>query len=77
MSDLKYCPKQAQRTRRNIVKMGAIAAPVLLANLGGNRPVAAYDAENGASGDTTSSLSALVFQDWRPPRLFRRRDVER
>ena len=48
MSESKYCPKQARRTRRNIVKMGAIAAPVILANLGGIRPVAACDAENGS-----------------------------
>ena len=48
MSDSKYCPKQAQRTRRNVVKMGAIAAPVVLANLGGTRHAAAYDAESGS-----------------------------
>ena len=35
MSDLRYCPKQARRTRRDIVKMGAIAA-LRGANLGGN-----------------------------------------
>jgi Flavin containing amine oxidoreductase len=48
MNDSKYWPKQAQRTRRNIVTMGAIGAPVILANLGGTRPVAAYDAANGS-----------------------------
>jgi monoamine oxidase len=48
MSDSKYCPRQAQRTRRSIVKMGAIAAPVVLANLGGTRHAAAYDAESGS-----------------------------
>jgi hypothetical protein len=63
MSDSKYCPRQAQRTRRSIVKMGAIAAPVVLANLGGTRHAAAYDAESGSE------------QDWRPPRLFMRRDI--
>lgn len=48
MSDSKYCPKQARRTRRDIVKMGTIGGPVTLANLGGTRPAAAYGAENGS-----------------------------
>jgi monoamine oxidase len=47
MSDSKYSPKEAQRTRRNIVKIGAIGVPVILANLARTCP-AAYDAANSS-----------------------------